>query len=357
MEDSVPKEQSSASYRSASRLLRYPLRCATKSKEEKPPLTDSSNSSASKSARPASGVSKSVSVLDISGKEKSARTPRRFSIPSKSSACPASKSFGNITPIYEARGRRSDSNNRKSDTPVSDVSRSSSRKKFSVLLSASYWLSQIKLSESANKHSVSLGFFKLALETGCEPMQWMKDEFKAYVQRHNMSELGESMKELIDSYKILEGFEQLQISGTSSELLSEVDHVTDDDVRSTSSTTMDAEKLQPKALGTDSNEICHVQKETKEVTHKNEAIKNRKSINENITHSQFSSGIRGHGDVQKKPHKSIKKESAKEKNKVKKQGKKATEEGHVNSPLKEGSQEYKENMELPHQTEVVAVTD
>ncbi|XP_075475846.1 uncharacterized protein LOC142513572 [Primulina tabacum] len=170
------------------------------------------------SARPASGVSKSVSVLDISGNEKSARTPQRFSIPSKSSACPAAKSFGNITPIYEARGRRSDSNNRKSDTPVSDVSRSSSRKKFSVVSSASYWLSQIKLSESANKHSVSLGFFKLALETGCEPMQWMKDEFKAYVlQPHNMSEFGESMKELIESYKILEGFEQLQISGTSSE--------------------------------------------------------------------------------------------------------------------------------------------
>ncbi|XP_073147485.1 uncharacterized protein [Henckelia pumila] len=356
MEDSVPKEQSSASYKSASRLLRYPLRSATKSKEEKPPLADSSNSSASKSARPASSVSKSVSVLDISGKEKSARPPRRFSIPSKPSASSATKSFGNITPISEARGRRSDSNNGKSDTPVSDVSRSSSRKKFSVLSSASYWLTQIKLSEFANRHSVSLGFFKLALESGCEPMQRMKDEFKAYVQRHDMSELGESTKELMGSYKILEGFEQLQISGTSSQVLSEVDHATDDDVRSTSSTTVDSEKLHPKAAITDTNEVRQVQKETKEVTQKNEPMKkNRKSINENMNNSQFGSGIRGRG-VQKKPHKPIKQESAKE-DKVKKQGKKAMEEGHVNSPPNEECRENKENMEVPHQIDVVAMTD
>ncbi|XP_075519485.1 uncharacterized protein LOC142553249 [Primulina tabacum] len=353
MEDSVPKEQSSASHRSASRLLRYPLRSATKSNEEKPPLADSSNSSANKSARPASNVSKSVSVLDISGKEKSARPPRRFSIPSKSSACSASKSVGNITPISETRGRRSDNNNGKSDTPVSDVSRSSSRKKFSVLSSASYWLTQIKLSESANKHSVSLGFFKLALEAGCEPMQRMRDEFKAYVRRHEMSsEFGESTKELIESYKISEGFEQLQISGTSSQVLSEVDHETDDDVHSTSSTTVDAEKLQPKAVGKDTNEV---QKETKEMTLKNESRKNRKSINENMTNSQFDSGIRGRG-VQKKPHKPTKQEPAKENDKVKKQGRTAMEEGHVNSPPKEGCRENKENMEMSHQMEDVAVT-
>ncbi|KZV21681.1 hypothetical protein F511_02839 [Dorcoceras hygrometricum] len=356
MEDPVPKEQSSVSHRSASRLLRYPLRSATKSKEEKPPLTDSSNTSAIKSARPASSVSKSVNVLDISGKEKSARPPRRFSIPSKSSASSATKSFGNITPISEARGRRFDSSNGKIDTPVSDVSRSSSRKKFSTLSSASYWLSQIKLAESANKHSVSLGFFKLALEAGCEPMQRMKDEFKAYVQRHDMSELGESTKELIESYKILEGFELLQISGTSSQLLLEVVHATDDDVHGTSSTPVDAGKLQPKAVGENTEEICQVQKESKEVTQKNEPMKNRKSKYENMANSQFGSGTRGRG-VQKKTQKSIKQDLVKEKDTVKKQGKKATEEGHVNSPLEEGSRENKENVEVPRQIEVVAVTD
>lgn len=113
--------------------------------------------------RLASSVTKSVSVLDLSGKEKSAKPPRRLSVPSKSSASPASKSFGSITPIFEARSQRG-----KSETPLSDVSRTSSRRKFSVLASASYWLTQIKLSETAGKHSISLGFFKLALEAGCE---------------------------------------------------------------------------------------------------------------------------------------------------------------------------------------------
>lgn len=118
--------------------------------------------------RLASSVTKSVGVLDLSGKEKSAKPPRRLSVPSKSNDSPAPKSFGNITPISEARAKRSAVNQGKSDTPVSDVSKSSNRKKFSVLSSASYWQSQIKLSESVAKHSISLGFFKLALEAGCE---------------------------------------------------------------------------------------------------------------------------------------------------------------------------------------------
>lgn len=114
--------------------------------------------------RPASSVSKSVGVLDLSGKDKPAKPPRRLSIPNKSTATPAPKLGGNITPISEARSRRSV----KSETPASDASRLTSRKKFSILSSESYWLSQIKLSEAAGKHSVSLGFFKLALEAGCE---------------------------------------------------------------------------------------------------------------------------------------------------------------------------------------------
>ena len=120
------------------------------------------------SGRLASSVTKSVSVLNLSGKEKSARPPRRLSVPSKSNASSASKSFGNITPISEARSKRTGANQEPSDTPLSDVSKSSNRKKFNVLASASYWLTQIKHSESAGKHSISLGFFKLALEAGCE---------------------------------------------------------------------------------------------------------------------------------------------------------------------------------------------
>lgn len=116
----------------------------------------------------ASSVSKSVGVLDLSGKDKPAKPPRRLSIPAKSAATPASKLVGNITPISEARVMRSATSQAKSETPASGVSRSSSRKKFTVLSSASYWLSQIKLSETALKHSISLGFFKLALDAGSE---------------------------------------------------------------------------------------------------------------------------------------------------------------------------------------------
>lgn len=113
-------------------------------------------------------MSKSVGVLDLSGKDKPAKPPRRLSVPAKSNASNTTKLVSNITPISEARARRSANTQAKSETPLSDVPRSSSRRKFNVLLSASYWLQQIKLSEAAAKHSISLGFFKLALEAGCE---------------------------------------------------------------------------------------------------------------------------------------------------------------------------------------------
>lgn len=116
----------------------------------------------------ASSVSQSVSVLDLSSKEKSGKPPRRLSIPAKSTVSPVPKTVGDITPILEASARSSVRICGKNGTPVSDVPKSSNRKKFSILLSASYWLSQIKLSECAAKHTISLGFFKLALEAGCE---------------------------------------------------------------------------------------------------------------------------------------------------------------------------------------------
>lgn len=118
--------------------------------------------------RPPSSVSKSMGVLELSGKGKSAKPARRLSIPTKATPSPAPKPISNITPISEVRAKRSGNSQRRSDTPVSDISRSSNRKKFIIISSASYWLSQIKLSESATKHSISLDFFKLALEAGFE---------------------------------------------------------------------------------------------------------------------------------------------------------------------------------------------
>lgn len=115
-----------------------------------------------------SNVSKSVSVLDLSGNKKSAKPTRRLSIPAKSAAIPLPRPTGSITPISETRMKRQTNSHRKSETTVSDMSKSASRRKFSVLSSASYWLSQIKISESSAKHSISVGFFKLALESDCE---------------------------------------------------------------------------------------------------------------------------------------------------------------------------------------------
>ncbi|MFS7968889.1 hypothetical protein Hanom_Chr09g00802781 [Helianthus anomalus] len=62
----------------------------------------------------------------------------------------------------------------------------------------------IYLSKAAGKHQLSLGFFKLALDAGCENVQLLKDELKSYACRHN---LGESAKEVFDDYGIQESIE------------------------------------------------------------------------------------------------------------------------------------------------------
>ncbi|GFP99356.1 hypothetical protein PHJA_002079700 [Phtheirospermum japonicum] len=331
MEDSAAKDQSSASGRSASRLLRYPLRSSTKSKEDKPPLVDSSNThSATKRGKVSSTVSKSVSVLDLSGKDKSAsaKPPRRLSVPNKSNASPAPKPVGNVTPVSEARAKRSAANQGKSVTPVSDISKSSStRKKFSTLYSASYWLSQIKHSESAAKHSISLGFFKLALEAGCEPIQRMSDELKLYIRRHDLTELGEFVKELFEGYKISENFEPSQ-SENGSQVPSEGNQLSDDDVKSSSSSITDAEKLKPKSLDLNVGETQKVKKENSEKVDSVKKTIGRSVPKKAASSNKSGSEVKGRS-AQKKPQKQVKQESAQDKDKVKKmKGKKsASEEG------------------------------
>ncbi|KAL7098732.1 hypothetical protein ACP275_09G036300 [Erythranthe tilingii] len=350
MEDPSAKDQSSASGRSTSKLLRYPLRSATRAKEEKPPLADSTNS-ASKRGSAASSVSKSVNVLDLSVKEKSAKPPRRLSVPSKSNASPAAKSFGMITPISEARAKRNGVNHGKSsDTPLSDVSRSSNnRKKFSVLSSASYWLSQIKLSESAAKHSISLGFFKLALEAGCEPIQRMSDELKMYARNHNLSELGETVKEVFDSYKISENFEPSQGSGTCPQVPAEGNQLSDndDDVNSSSSSITDAEKLKPKSLDINAGEIHQANNETTQ--NDGPVKKTTRPVRKNAAISKAAPEVKGRS-VQKKPQKSMKQD--KDKVKKKQRNESAPEEGPLNPPSEASLQENKENM-VAQQTEEI----
>ncbi|KAL4195549.1 hypothetical protein AMTRI_Chr05g73850 [Amborella trichopoda] len=210
------KDQASGSAQSMKSRLRYPLRSAGKAKEDKS-QADIKVSSATKREKPVSNVSKSVSVLDFSVKEKTTKPPRRLSVPSKSIASPLSKLGGGITPISETRAKKTATNQGKGDTPASDASKSIARKKFNVLSSHSYWVSQIKLSESASKHSISLGFFKLALDAGCEPLHRMQDELKLYIQRHNLlTDLGELTKDVLQLYEVSENLVQSPSSETSS---------------------------------------------------------------------------------------------------------------------------------------------
>lgn len=355
------KDQSSVSANakrssSATKLLRYPLRSGTKPKEEKPPLTDASNSSVPRRGKPASSVSKSISVLDL-GKEKSAaKPPRRLSIQSKSSASPASRAVGTITPISEARAKRSVINQGKTNTPLSALAKSSNGKESNRLFSALYWLSQIKLSESAAKHSISLGFFKLALEAGCEPLQRLRDELKSYVQRHSLLDLGEPVKQLFESYNISHDFEQLQVSETCSHAPQDGTPSSDDEVHSSSSVA-GTEKSEPEVVTKDAIETWQVAEPTKETSSRKDiATKNHKSVSKIATTPNSTEvaatpkSTEVSGTIKKKLENPKQKPN---KNKVKRQGKKsAGVEGPANAGTAEiALPEDKENMDAP-QSEV-----
>ncbi|PQQ10172.1 uncharacterized protein Pyn_12019 [Prunus yedoensis var. nudiflora] len=333
----------------ARKLLRYALRSGSKSKEEKPPVAaESTINSASKRGRPASTLSKSVGVLDLSGKDKPAKPPRRLSNPPKPAGTPAPKLLGNITPISEARSRRSV----KSETPASDVSKSTSRKKFSVLSSASYWLTQIKLSEAAGKHSISLGLFKLALEAGCEPLHRMRDELKSYVVRHNLDDLEDPLKELLESKSNVER-EQMQISETCSQVPDEGTRSSDDDVKSCSST-MGTRKLKPKSLNTDAAPVSPVKASAKkEIAQKSiPATKTRGSLVKTSSNSGPVSDNGARGPTAKKPQKPSKQESNKVKDRTKKQGDKSAGSVSTTPAGQEALHENKENEDAPPMEDV-----
>ncbi|KAF9626580.1 hypothetical protein IFM89_036095, partial [Coptis chinensis] len=221
--------------------------------------------------KPTSTVSISVSVLDLPGNDKSAKPLRRLSIPAKSSISPTPKLTG--TPLSETRKNGSS----KGQGSSSEKRVSMSRRKFILISSASYWLSQIKLSESAAKHLVSLGFFKLALESGCEPLQHMHNELKSYVRRHKLVEFGESLKELLISYDISEDIEQLQISETCSKLPVETTQLSEEGVHSSSSVN-GGKKLKPKAFSQENvQDSSYVEPAKKANTQKISPSKNRVS--------------------------------------------------------------------------------
>ncbi|XP_043724372.1 uncharacterized protein LOC122671306 [Telopea speciosissima] len=347
------KDQSSSGDTSKSKL-RYPLRSASKPKDDKTAMEEISIASVPKRGRPASNVSKSVSVLNLSGKAKSTKPPRRLSIPAKSVISPLPRPAGTVTPIYESRSKRSGNGQGKSETPVSEVSKSLNRKKFSVLSSASYWLSQIKLSESAAKHSISLGFFKLALEAGCEPLQRMRDEFKSYVRRHKLGELEEFVKEILGSYDIPEDFELLKVSETCSQVPEEGTQSSDEDAQSSVSSS-GARKLRPKSLNPGNVQAAKVEEARKDSDlKKNHASRNRGSLNRNSANVSSVTHVNSGNVQKKKSQRPSRQASNQEKKKIKDQVKKAATEKDVADPLPaEGAlQVDKENMDAQQMEEI-----
>ncbi|XP_038878685.1 uncharacterized protein LOC120070866 isoform X1 [Benincasa hispida] len=353
MEESIKEQQSTPLPGNSARpkLQRYALRSGTKPKEEKLPVPELSNppSSASKRGRSVSSVSKSVGVLDLSAKDKSAKPPRRLSIPTKN-VSPTRKFVGNITPISEVR--RTARSQGKSDTPASDVSRSS-KKTFNLLSSTSYWLSQIKLSEAASKHSVSLGFFKLALEAGCKPLHRMRDELKSYIDRCNLDESEQTVNDLLESYNTAEDTERLQVSETISQGPEVGTRSSDDEVHSSSSS-VEPRKFKPKSLNTD------VTKTTlgTEVNQRNPTTtpRNRGFWNKNAAPNSTSETAK---KSVKKPYKPNKQEPIQGKEKAKKQGKKQLNEKAApasTSPEEDSVQSNKENLEAP-QIEVISTEE
>ncbi|XP_021761664.1 uncharacterized protein LOC110726493 [Chenopodium quinoa] len=354
MEEPLKIQQSSAS--AAKSKLRYPLRSASKSKDQtnkSPEIANNSSSAASKRGRNPN-TSKSVSVLELSGKntEKAAKPPRRLSIPAKSSVSPRQKAASNITPISEARSKRFGNGPERCVTPLSDVSRSSTRRKFNILSSASYWLSQIKLSESAAKHSISLAFFKLALEAGCEPMQRLREELKSYVQRHNLAELGETIRSLFEGYEIAETFEQLQESVTCSHVPEDATTVSGEDAQSNSSTAA-TKKLKPKSLNTDTQASSAKASSKKENVPSIVTVIKTRASNRDPAKPKLVTESEGN-NIKKKVQKPGKQELNGEKI-MKQDEKPVSEEVTANAlDMEETLEGNKENMDAPHMGEVSA---
>ncbi|RVW38832.1 hypothetical protein VitviT2T_007987 [Vitis vinifera] len=79
-----------------------------------------------------------------------------------------------------------------------------SKCRFDRLETATYWLAQIKLSESVGKHFVSAAFFRLALECKAEPIRNIRNELKRYLGRHGHLLGSNEWKDVNESYGLIE---------------------------------------------------------------------------------------------------------------------------------------------------------
>lgn len=154
----------------------------------------------------------------------------------------------------------------------------------------------------------------------------MREEIKSYARRHNLSELGETVKDLFERYNISETSEQLQVSETCSQVPEEGTRSSDDEVHSSS--TVGIRKLKPKSLNTDSGQVSPATESVKkEISSKNSpAPRTRASLNKNSANSRSVSDI-GNPKIQKKPQKPTKQETNEEKDRTKRGKKSACVEG------------------------------
>ena len=153
----------------------------------------------------------------------------------------------------------------------------------------------------------------------------MRDELKSYARRHNLTELGEPVKQLFEGYNILENFEQMQVSETCSQVPEEGTRSSDDDVRSSSSVT-GTRKLKLKSLNTTEATVqASVVTESvkKDATGKdNRGTRTRGTWNKNSANVRLASETAG-SNISKKSQKPSKQESNEHNNKLKRQAEKS----------------------------------
>ena len=152
----------------------------------------------------------------------------------------------------------------------------------------------------------------------------MQDGLKSYVRRHELADLGETVKELLESYDIKENIEQQQVSETITQVPEEGTRSSDDDVHSSSSS-MGTGKLKPKCLNIDPTQLTpaaaeSTKKETSQKGNPGSRLRANSSTNSPNPRPSLESGNRRSVKKREKPNKL---ELSKDKGMVRRPGKKS----------------------------------
>jgi len=168
----------------------------------------------------------------------------------------------------------------------------------------------------------------VSMKLQLQPFQKLQDELKSYLRRHQhkLTELGEPVKVLVESYNIAEIIEQSQVSESISQMPEEETRSSDDEGHFSTSSTMATGKLTPKCLNTASTQVTSpvktIESPKKETSQKkNLGTKLRENLRMNSAISKSASGSLNRSRSVKKSDKPNKLET--NKSGVKKHGRKA----------------------------------